>query len=126
MKRVDVLIIEPSKDLALVVSQALNRKEISSVIANSAQSAIVQADKFNPKMIIIELLMPKHNGLEFIYEFRSYDEWLNVPIIIYSQIAAQELDAPKDLLHDMGVVEHYYKATTSLEALIGRAGEILE
>lgn len=125
MGTVDVLIIEPSKDLALVISQALTRKEISNSIANSAQAAISQADIATPRLIILEILMSKHNGLEFVYEFRSYEEWLNIPIIIYSQISKKELDAPNELIEEIGVKKHFYKPTTSLQQLVDCAEELL-
>lgn len=125
MDTVDVLIIEPSKDLSLVISQALTRKEISNSIANSAQAAISQADVATPRLIILEILMPKHNGLEFVYEFRSYEEWLNIPIIVYSQISKKELDAPSELIEEIGVKKHFYKPTTSLQQLVDCAEELL-
>jgi CheY-like chemotaxis protein len=114
----DVLVIEPSKDLSLVVAQALARHERSSTIAHNSQAAIEQADKNTPRLVILELLMPRHNGLEFIHEFRSYPEWLNIPIIIYSQMPKEELNVSKEVLDDMGVAAHLYKPMASLNELI--------
>lgn len=118
MSSTDVLVIEPSKDLSLVVAQALARHERSSAIAHTSQTAIEQADKSTPRLVILELLMPRHNGLEFIHEFRSYPEWLDIPIIIYSQMPKEEMDVSKEVLNDMGIVDHLYKPTASLSDLI--------
>jgi len=114
----DVLIVEPSKDLALIIAQALARHERSSVIAQTAQAGIEQADQKPPRLIILELLMPKHNGLEFIHELRSYPEWQSIPIIIYSQMPPEDLHTTDKILNDMGIVEHLYKPTASLEKLV--------
>jgi len=121
----DVLIIEPSADLAQVIALGFARKEITSVIANSAEDAIKQADQSKPKLVILELLMPKHNGLEFIHEFRSYGDWIDIPIIIYSQISADEAGITEQVKKDIGIKEHFYKPTTSLQKLVDQAEQVL-
>lgn len=122
----DVLIIEPDKGLAAVIARALARQKRTSSIARTSQSAIELADKATPRAVILELLMPKHNGLEFIHEFRSYPEWFDIPIIIYSQISSDELSASPEIMKEMGIAGHYYKSTTSLENLLGQVERILE
>lgn len=121
----DVLIVEPSKDLALVISHAFARKEITSKVAYTAQEAIGLADSQSPKLVVIELLIPKHNGLEFIHEFRSYSDWIDVPIIIYSQISSDEAGISPQIMEDMGILEHFYKPTVSLEKLVNRVEQHL-
>lgn len=106
------------------MSEALGRKGFSSVIAHIAQEGIAKADEYAPRLVIIELLIPDHNGLEFIHEFRSYPEWLDVPIILYSHISSEELGANQDMLNDMGVRAHLYKPTTSLSKLVEAAEDI--
>lgn len=119
----DVLIIEPSYELAQVMAEAFSRRDLSSIIASSAQEAIAAADETTPRLVIIEPIMPRHNGLEFIYEFRSYPEWLDIPIIFYTQLSPDELGA-QAMLNDMGVKEHLYKPTTSLKKLVESAENI--
>lgn len=114
----DILIIEPSKDLAAVLQKTFKRKGYKAALAHTAQEGIEAADKTNPGLVIIELIIPQHNGLEFIHEFRSYAEWLNVPIIFYSQLAPSELGADEEVLADMGIKGHFYKPTTSLDELV--------
>lgn len=112
-----ILIVEPSTALADAISDSLKMQGLSSVIASSAADSIAQADENDIDLVIIELLMSKHNGLEFIYEFRSYEDWWNVPIIIYTHLTSQELGLNKQLASEMGVVDYFYKPSTSLKQL---------
>ncbi len=121
----DVLIVEPSKDLALIIAQALARHERSSVIAQTAQAGIEQADQKPPRLIILELLMPKHNGLEFIHELRSHCDWLDVPIVIYSHLSNDELGISPSIMDQMGIAAHLYKPASSLETLVGTVEKVL-
>jgi DNA-binding response OmpR family regulator len=118
MNKYEILIIEPLEDLAKVLARAFNQSGISSAIATTAQEGIRLADKKTPKMVIMELIISNHNGLEFIHEFRSYPEWLRVPIIIYSHLAPSELDLSEKIKQEMGIAGHFYKPTTSLSELV--------
>ncbi len=124
MKATDILIIEPLEDLAKVLARAFKRSGLSSAIATTAQEAIRLADEKAPRLVVIELLIPGHNGMEFIHEFRSYPEWLKTPIILYSHLAPEELGLSDEAMQDMGIAGHFYKPTTSLGKLVGATESI--
>lgn len=118
MSSIDVMIVEPFQDLAEVLSTACRKKGFSTCKAQTAQEAVHMADRYSPKIIILELIIPSHNGLEFIHEYRSYPEWLDTPIIIYSHIAPSELGMDEKMLKEMGITAHFYKPTATLSELI--------
>jgi CheY-like chemotaxis protein len=77
------------------------------------------ADDINPDVVILELQLVQHSGAEFLYEFRSYPDWQNVPVIIYTQIPPTQFhDTFQDTCRQLGVSEYLYKPTTSLQALL--------
>lgn len=119
MTSMNILIVEPSKDLAEVLAKEFKKKGHKTSVAHTAQGGIEKADNEKPDIVILELIIPGHNGLEFIYELRSYPEWLDIPVLIYSQIAPSELGVDSKLLNEMGIVGHFYKPTTSLGELAG-------
>lgn len=119
-----VLIVEPSKNLAKVVKSALEQKGISAQVASSAQGGISEADRSTPDLVLLELLLRKNNGLEFIHEFKSYPEWFYTPIIIYSDLPYSELFVEDPMLKEMNIIEYFYKPETSLEKLVNRISEV--
>ena len=121
-----ILIVEPSKDLAKIISQALAREGLETKVAHTAEQAIKLADEGEIQVVVLELIMPRHNGLEFIYEFRSYADWFDVPIIGYSQLSSEELGIDKQLAREMGIISHLYKPTTSLDTLVSEVQKVLK
>lgn len=115
-----ILLVEPSQDLSEVVALALKQAGFDVLIAHTAEEAIKKAESNNLEAVVIELLMPRHNGLEFLYEFRSYGDWSDVPVIIYSQLSHEELGMNEALRKDLGVSAHLYKPTTSLSELVAQ------
>ncbi len=114
-----VLIVEPSKDLAGVISDSFSQENIIADVAHTAQAGIAHADKNKPDIVVLELLMSDHNGLEFIHEFKSYQDWFDIPILIYSDLSSEELGKAVGWREDMNIIGHLYKPTASLKELKG-------
>lgn len=114
---VNILIVEPNRLLADVYVRHLQAAGHAARAVRSAQDAVHAADEQMPDVVIVELQLPKHNGVEFLYEFRSYSEWLHIPIIIHSFVPPQEYSNCEMLKRELGVVESLYKPNTSLHQL---------
>jgi hypothetical protein len=55
--------------------------------------------------------------VEFLYEFRSYAEWLHIPVVVHTFVPPHELARVSVLTHELGVVQALYKPETTLEQL---------
>jgi len=114
-----LLLIEPNILLADTYTQALRHAGFSITSVTGAQAAIMAADKQQPDLIILELYLPLHSGIEFLHEFRSYPEWQHVPIVVHSSLLpAKSVVAEEHLRRDLGVSEILYKPRTTLEQLL--------
>lgn len=113
----EILLVEPNKLFAQTCQKALVASGYNVSLAASAQSAIASADEKKPDLVILELQLAKHNGIEFLYEFRSYADWQKVPIIIYSQIPPSRFSTMQKELALLGVSQYFDKSKTSLAKL---------
>jgi DNA-binding response OmpR family regulator len=114
-----VLLIEPDKILVETYCQTLQAVGHTVTVAHSAQSGISGADCRKPDVVILELQLVEHSGIEFLYEFRSYDDWRMVPVLILSQVPSAEFHANWPLLtQELGVSRYLYKPHTTLRQLL--------
>jgi len=115
-----VLLIEPDHVLAKIYKQAIEADGTSAVTTvSSAQSAIMAADQQKPDLVILELQLIEHSGVEFLYEFRSYTEWQTIPILVQTLVPFGEFRDNWHLLQDeLGVSAYLYKPHTSLRQLL--------
>lgn len=104
--------------LARSYVQALETAGHTVAHAVSAQTAVHMADQCCPDAVVLELQLPRHNGVEFLYEFRSYSEWLHIPIVIQSFVPPHEYNLGSTLHSELGVVAMLHKPTTSLRQLV--------
>jgi DNA-binding response OmpR family regulator len=121
-----ILLIEPDRVLAESYVQALLHAGHEVQAAGSAQAAVLSADAIAPDLVILELQLVGHSGIEFLYEFRSYSDWQNTPVIIQTQVPRSEFADNWELLNrELGVKTYLYKPRTSLQALLTTVSEHL-
>jgi CheY-like chemotaxis protein len=120
----DILLIEPDRILAETYLHALASAGHSVGVCASAQAAIMVADQIQPEVVVLELQLVEHSGIEFLYEFRSYPDWQNVPVVIQSYVPPQEFASSAELLkQELGVTKYLYKSHTTLKQLIAAVNE---
>ena len=113
-----VLLVEPDRQLAPAIEKYLRNGGLEMDIAHNAQEAVSLADKNKPAVVVLELAMPKNNGIAFLQEFRSYTDWIDVPVIIYSRIPREDSGLSAAEWQKQGVVEYLYKPTATLASLL--------
>lgn len=122
-----IILIEPDKVLADIYRQGLQAENHQVVICASAQAAIFAADEIRPAIIIMEMQLIGHSGIEFLYEFRSYTEWQAIPVLIHSQVPPSEFQDAWSLLKDeLGIEGYLYKPTTNFATLARSVRVVLD
>lgn len=115
----NILLIEPDRLLATTYGQALTDAGHHVVAAATAQAGIQAADAVAPALVILELQLVEHSGIEFLYEFRSYQDWQAIPVLVHSSVPPGEFNHSRQLLkEELGVQTYLYKLHTSLRELL--------
>lgn len=78
------------------------------------QTAMDSADSKHPDIIILDLALAGRSGLEFLYEFRSYPEWSDVPAVIYSNVPIDEFGAETASFNQLNIAAYYHKPAVSI------------
>ena len=66
-----ILILDQDKLYVKSIDNQLKKNGYLVDVAINAQSAIAKIDKVKPDLILCEVLLTGHNGLEFMHELRS-------------------------------------------------------
>ncbi len=121
-----ILLIEPDRLLAESYIQALQLAGHRLNAASSAQAGIMAADAVTPDLVILEIQLVEHSGIEFLYEFRSYPEWQNIPVLLQTYVPQCEFSDNWRLMQtELGVRAYLYKPRTSLRRLAASVNEYL-
>jgi DNA-binding response OmpR family regulator len=121
-----ILLIEPDIVLARTFEVALKHAGHDVRLSPGAQDAVQLADESRPDLVLLELQLVAHSGVEFLHEFRSYTDWQSVPVIILSKVPTHEFKMSMDSLKNrLGVRAYLYKPATTLQKLITTINETL-
>jgi DNA-binding response OmpR family regulator len=114
-----VLLLEPNTLLAAAYTQALQHAGHKVTHRSSGQAAVEAADAASPDIVVLELQLTAHNGIEFLHEFRSYPDWQKVPVVINTLLPPSRIALAEEALRrDLGVGAILYKPRASLQDLL--------
>ncbi len=82
----NVLVVEPDVFLAKTYRRILSDGGYSVRCSTNAQDAIIDIDSKKPDLIILEIQLRLHNGIELLNEIRSYPDLREIPIIVLTYI----------------------------------------
>jgi DNA-binding response OmpR family regulator len=123
----NILMLEPDAVLARTYRQAFEHMGHTVRRTVSAQDAVFLVDEQLPDVVLVEIQLTAHSGIEFLYELRSYAEWQRVPVIIHSCIPPTEFQDSMELMRGLLNVRSYlYKPHTTLQSLLRAVREITE
>jgi len=121
-----ILLVEPDRLLADIYQKALAADGHETMTAAGAQAAVTAADARQPDLVILELQLVEHSGIEFLYEFRSYPEWQGIPVLVHSTVPPAEFnDSRRILSAQLGVDTYLYKPRTTLNELLANVRDQL-
>jgi DNA-binding response OmpR family regulator len=118
--------IEPDVVLARTFREVLEQAGHQVVVCREAQEAVFSVDDAKPAVILLELQLVGHSGIEFLYELRSYADWRDIPVVIISNVPPYEFKANAELLRNsLGVSDYRYKPQTSLADLLSLTNRLI-
>lgn len=121
-----ILLMEPDMILGRTYVSALEQEGHKVLCSRHAQNAVHLIDEQKPDLIILELQLPGHGGIEFLYEFRSYPEWQDVPAILHTMIPPNVLQAQMPHFGQLGIIGYLYKPATNLQQLKRAVNDMLQ
>jgi len=117
-----VLIVEDNKDIAWIWKEGLIAKNYTVEIAEDGEKAITLAKKFKPDAIILDLILPKKDGLDVLKDLKEKPELKDVIVVIASNLSDNE-NIEKAL--SLGAVDYFIKSQNRIKEIIEKIEKYL-
>lgn len=85
-----ILVIEDDPDVVRMLVALLGRLEVEVITAPDGLVGVALAASEKPQLILMDINMPRMNGLDAIRTIRGYEELANVPVIVITGFANPE------------------------------------
>jgi DNA-binding response OmpR family regulator len=86
-----ILIIEDDEALRKAYEIILNKEGFEVTLAGSGQEGLEAASTNEPDLILVDMLMPVSNGLEFLRRYDPAKKHPGVKVIVFSNINEQSV-----------------------------------
>jgi len=120
-----VLIVEDEESMQRAISDAFANQEFTTITANDGEEGLSISLKEHPDLILLDILMPKMNGMIMLQKLR-FDEWgKKVPVIILTNVSPNSNSVIDSVLQNEPA---YYlvKSDVKLEGIVDKAKEVLK
>jgi DNA-binding response OmpR family regulator len=108
-------LVEDDPFLYKVLSQRLKDEGLDVVVSTDGESALEDAERAKPDLLLLDLILPKMSGFELLAKLRKSREFAKLPVVVLSNLGQQEDIAQVEKL---GIREYLVKADYSLAEMV--------
>ncbi len=119
-----VLLIEDERVLVKALEVELEDCGIDVLVANDGKKGLELAKKEKPGFILLDLILPKMQGLEVLDELKKDSKTKEIPVLILSNLSP-EVNGERDPRKKYGVVDYIVKADVDLQKLVEKIKKYL-
>ena len=121
-----ILIIDDDKIFSKILRDSLvagrqGKYEVTACF--DGEEGFVTAGKEHPDLIMLDLMMPKVTGLEFLKKLRAEEWGKDIPVIVETQLS--DLGKMSEGV-ELGVRGYIIKSDYSMEAILRQVDDILK
>ncbi|HTK86283.1 MAG TPA: response regulator transcription factor [Nitrospiraceae bacterium] len=85
-----ILIVEDDEDMVTLLQFLLEREGYQAVLAPDGRQARTLVDTLSPpRLVLLDVMLPYHNGFELVTYIRSKEPWRQVPIVMLTADSAE-------------------------------------
>ena len=117
-----VLIIEDEQAIADAMKMGLIEAGYEAEAVYDGEEGLARAKEQKPDLILLDLLLPKKDGMTVLKELRQNKETLKIPVMILSQLSDTDKISQGVSL---GVVGYLVKVDFSLDEVVAKVKEVL-
>jgi DNA-binding response OmpR family regulator len=117
-----VLLIEDEESLRNLYTRILSSRNYTVETAIDGEDALLKLPMFTPDIIVLDIVMPRYNGMELLKVLKNDDRHKKIPVVMLT--ALSEMKKITECL-EMGAVGYITK-DSSTEDIAHRLNLILE
>ena len=119
-----IFVVEDEEILAQSLTEYLRNESYEVEVAHDGETALQILPTVRPDLIILDIVLPKLNGIVFLKKIQeASSEFNNIPVIIISNLSGN-----KESIEQMGlhIAEYFVKTVGSLKELTAKIKSILK
>ena len=115
-----ILLVEDDLWLAELYQRVLTEAGYQVLHGASAKQGLqlLDAHAGSITLIILDMFLPDHNGVEFLHEVASYNDCNSIPVMLLSSVSASDFSMSTERWRQYGVQQYLYKPSTKPQDIV--------
>ena len=118
-----ILLVDDDTLLVRMYQKKLQNDGFIVAIADDGVTALKKVPEFKPDLIVLDIMMPKMNGLQELTKLKEQKTTEKIPVILLTNVGSSDEDIERGL--DLGAVAYLTKAGNRPKTVVGKIKEIL-
>jgi DNA-binding response OmpR family regulator len=117
-----VLIVEDDPLISRMYQKIFTFEKFEVDVAANGEEALSKVGDFNPTLILLDVMMPKMNGLQVLEQLKLMDATKNIPVVMLTNLSGQQ-DAETAIAK--GAVKYIIKSEYEPKEVVEMVKEVL-
>jgi len=113
-KGIKILVVDDDPDIVEFLSYNLKKEGYSIYTTNNGREAIKMAQKVNPHLILLDIMMPEMDGYQTMREIRNDSRFRSLPILA---LTAKAMKGDREKCIDAGASDYIAKPVNTDQLL---------
>ena len=118
-----ILIVEDDTILSKVITEELQEAGFEVIQAFDGEKGLEMTKEQKPNLVLLDIMMPKMNGLEVLESLKNNSETQNIPVFILTVLGADE-DIRKGL--ELGAKDYIVKSQHAVSEIVEKIDKFME
>lgn len=110
-----ILIVEDDEAIAQIYKIALTHRNHEAEIAIDGIEGVEKAKTIHPKLILLDIMMPRKNGVEVMEDLKADPSTANIPVFILSNLVDLEMI---DKMKKFGALKYLVKSQYTPDQIV--------
>ena len=121
-EKAKILVVEDEEILLTALKEELSSGGYEVDGANDRQEGLDKVKSFKPDLILLDLVMPKMDGMEMLQRLKGSPETRDVPVVILTNLS--DYERISEAL-SLGAMDYLVKANYKLEDLLDKVKTVI-
>lgn len=118
-----ILLVDDDPLLVRMYQKKLENDGFEVTTADDGDTALYKVSESKPDLILLDIMMPKINGLQVLATLKENKETSNIPVVLLTNVGGSDEDVNRGL--ELGSVAYLVKASNRPKAVVEKVKEIL-
>jgi DNA-binding response OmpR family regulator len=117
-----ILLAEDDKLISNSLCDALKQNGYEPTPAYDGEEAVAKAKEIKPDIMLLDIMMPKLDGISVLWEIKANPETAKIPVIVLTNIGDVETISK---IVEAGAVDYLLKSDQSVDDIIQKVKDVL-